>query len=67
MNEGMDTLPNEVKTFGLPVVVKMFEFQNPLEKRLMGQSELLGRYLALIHDSDSNYEFAVVLVVLLWK
>jgi hypothetical protein len=58
-------LANKMEAFRLPLIVKEFKLQDPLEKELVSESELLRRDLALVHDSDGDHELTVMLVV--WR
>ena len=67
MDEGMDTLPNEVETFGLLLIIKELELEDPLEQVLVSESKLFGGNPTLVHDTNANDKLAVVLIVRLWK
>ena len=63
----MNALTNKVEVFSLPLVVDMFEFHNPLKKKLVGKFELVLSNPTLIENSDGDDKFTVVLVILFWK
>lgn len=67
VNEGVNALSNEMNAFGLLAIVKIFKFQDPLEKGLLGESELVGGNFVLVHSSDSEDQLTVVFVVRLRK
>jgi hypothetical protein len=50
----MDALPNEMKTFDLPLVIKKFELEDPLEKQFVGELELFSRYPALVDVTNAD-------------
>jgi hypothetical protein len=61
----MNALANEVEAISFSLVVEVFEFNNPLEKKFVGKLELFPSDLALVIDPDSDGELAVMKVVLL--
>jgi hypothetical protein len=63
VDEQVNTLPDEVEVFGLPLIVEEFKFHDPFKKKFVGEFELRVSDLALIKDPDCNDEFAIVLVV----
>ena len=67
VDEGVDTLANKMEAFCLLAIIEVLEIEDPLEKGFVGVLELFGRDLALVDNLDTNDEFAIMLIVLLWK
>ena len=63
----MDTLSNEMKTFDLSLVINNFELECPFEKELVGIPELPMKDPALVNNADTDDQFAVMSIVVLWK
>jgi len=67
MNKRVEALMDKVEMFGPALMVDVLELHDPLEEKLVGESELLMGDTALVHDSDCNDELMIVSVVLLRK
>ena len=63
MGKGVNALSNKMETFDLPLVIKMLELDGPLEKKFVGELELLRRNSALVGDAYPNDQLAVVTIV----
>ena len=56
-----------MEPFGLLLVVEKLKLEHPLEEEFVGKLELLGRDSALVDDTDTNDQLAIVLIVQLWE
>jgi hypothetical protein len=53
-------LAHEVEALGFQLIVQILELDNPLEKKLVSELQLLVGDLTLVHDSDGDNELAVM-------
>ena len=67
MSKRVNALPNKMEPFGLSLIIKKLEFEDPLKKKFVGEFELLPRDTALVDNADRNNQFAIVLIVRLWN
>ena len=54
MCKRVNALPNKMKTFDLPLIIKKLELEDPLKKQLVGKLELWARDPALVNNLDTD-------------
>jgi hypothetical protein len=52
-----------MEPFDVSLIIKKFKFKDPLEKKFVSEFELPARDLALVDNSDTDDQFAIVLIV----